>query len=110
MIDNPVQVERLLAALRASLPLPASIAPQSTTMIARQVPDVDARGSFRVTRADNAGDEGGIMCRLEQEGKEDAGLYISITHLSFDRKVPLAREIGAYQKHRINRLRRHGSV
>ena len=31
---------------------------------------------------------------------------MSITNLIFDRRLPLAREIAAYQKHRIKRLRR----
>ena len=34
--------------------------------------------------------------------------FVSITHLTFDRRLPLAREIAAYQKHRIKRLRRSG--
>jgi hypothetical protein len=31
---------------------------------------------------------------------------VSITHLTFDRRLPVAREIAAYQKHRIKRIRR----
>ena len=31
---------------------------------------------------------------------------MSITHLLFDRRLPLAREIASYQKHRVKRLRR----
>ena len=33
---------------------------------------------------------------------------MSITHLTFDRRLPLAREIAAYQKHRVKRIRRSG--
>ena len=33
----------------------------------------------------------------------------SITHLTFDRRLPLAREIAAYQKHRVKRIRRSSS-
>jgi hypothetical protein len=33
---------------------------------------------------------------------------VSITHLDFNAKLPLAREIAAYQKHRTKRLRRSG--
>ena len=32
--------------------------------------------------------------------------FVSITHLTFDRRLPLAREIAAYQKHRVKRMRR----
>ena len=43
-------------------------------------------------------------------GQEDADpvFFVSITHLTFDRRLPLAREIAAYQKHRVKRLRRSG--
>ena len=53
------------------------------------------------------GDEGGIVCRLDF-GHEDTEkvFFASITHLTFDRRMPLAREIAAYQKHRIKRIRR----
>jgi hypothetical protein len=30
---------------------------------------------------------------------------VSITHLTFDRRVPLSREIEAYQRHRIKKLK-----
>jgi hypothetical protein len=32
--------------------------------------------------------------------------FTSITHLKFDPRLPLAREITAYQKHRVKKLRR----
>ncbi len=35
---------------------------------------------------------------------------MSITHLAFDRRLPVARKIAAYQKHHIKRLRRDGST
>jgi hypothetical protein len=31
---------------------------------------------------------------------------VSITHLAFDRRGPLSREIDAYQRHRIKKLKR----
>jgi hypothetical protein len=30
---------------------------------------------------------------------------VSITHLAFDRRVPLSRDINAYQRHRIKKLK-----
>ena len=55
------------------------------------------------------GDEGGIVCKLDL-GREDGAkaFFVSITHLVFDPRTPLAREIAAYQKHRLKRLRRVG--
>ena len=56
------------------------------------------------------GDEGGIVCRLDF-GQDDGEkvFFVSITHLTFDRRLPLAREIAAYQKHRVKRIRRSSS-
>jgi hypothetical protein len=31
--------------------------------------------------------------------------FASITHLRFDARLPVARDIAAYQKHRVKRLR-----
>jgi len=62
----------------------------------------------RITRVDYVGDEGGIVCHLAREGEDESGRLVvtSITHLDFDARAPLAREIAAYQKHRIKRLKR----
>jgi hypothetical protein len=56
------------------------------------------------------GDEGGILCHLAFDADIGPRAFIvSITHLLFDRRNPLAREIASYQKHRFKRLRRdHG--
>jgi hypothetical protein len=53
-----------------------------------------------------AADAGGIMCRFVLTGpRERRAFHVSITHLTFDRRHPLAREIAAYQKHRTKRMR-----
>ena len=36
-------------------------------------------------------------------------VFASITHLRFDPRLSVSREIIAYQKHRVKRLRRHAS-
>jgi hypothetical protein len=48
------------------------------------------------------------MCSLSVEGQDDSEVVFiaSITHLDFDRRLPLAREIIAYQKRRMKKLRR----
>jgi hypothetical protein len=53
---------------------------------------------------------GGILCGLDIGGAEtQAAHVVSITHLTFDRRVPLSREIEAYQRHRIKKLKQqHG--
>ena len=109
MIDNPDQVERLVAKLRASLPLFATVTPEVAAVIREQSPEADPSRRYTVTRVDYAGDEGGIMCKVELGPEnDDRALFASITHLRFGHAGPIARQIAAYQKHRVKRLRRFG--
>ena len=53
------------------------------------------------------GDEGGLMCYLDFDFSDTQNVHIvSITHIKFDRRNPLAREIEAYCKLRIKRLKK----
>ena len=108
MIDHPDQVDRLLARMRAALPMPARMTPRLLATVQEQDPGTPMAAACRVTKVDYAGDEGGIVCHLARGGSDEEGKLIvtSITHLEFDPRRPLSREIGAYQKHRIKRLRR----
>jgi hypothetical protein len=107
MIDNPDQVGRLLAALRGALPLPARMTPRLLATVQDQARGTRQTAACRITRVDHAGDEGGIVCHLTRDGRDENGKLVvaSITHLEFDPRLPLAREIAAYQKLRIKRLR-----
>ena len=109
MIDNPLQVELLIAKLKAALPLPATATPPMLAQVQEQAPGLDLSSRCQITAIHYAGDEGGIVCKLDF-GTEDAEkvFFVSITHLTFDRRLPLAREIAAYQKHRVKRLPRSG--
>lgn len=108
MIDDPDQVERLLDRMRVALPLPARMAPRLLATLRDQDPGTPLAAACRITRVDYAGDEGGIVCHLERDGGDEEGKLIvtSITRLEFDPRLPCAREIAAYQKHRTKRLRR----
>jgi hypothetical protein len=109
MIDNPEQTERLVAKLTQALPFPALTAPPTLAALKEQAPDLDLTPRCRVTQIHYAGDEGGILCKLDFGVGEDRKVfYVSITHLTFDPGLPLAREIAAYQRHRVKRLRREG--
>ena len=94
--------------MRAALPMPARMTPRLLATVQEQDPGTPVAAACRITRVDYAGDEGGIVCHLERGGGDEKGKLIvtSITHLEFDPRLPLAREIAAYQKHRIKRLRR----
>ena len=74
-----------------------------------QAPGLELSPRRQITGIHYAGDEGGIVCKLDF-GTEDTDpvSFVSITHLTFDRRLPLAREIAAYRKHRVKRLRRSG--
>lgn len=110
VIDNPDQVERLLAKLTASLPLAATAEPALAAMIRAESPGTDPPRRCNITGVSYSGDEGGIICKLDFGQEEGAKVFfVSITHLMFDRKAPLAREIAAYQKHRVKRLGRLGN-
>jgi hypothetical protein len=108
MIDNPKQVADLLEKLQAALPLPAIIIPRLAATLREQKPGMSIPRECQVTWVTYAGDEGGIMCQLSftaEAGEEDA-FFVSITHLDFDPRLPLAREIAAYQQRRVKRIRR----
>jgi hypothetical protein len=107
VIDNPAQVEQLIAKLRAALPLSATDSPPMLAQLQEQTPDRALPPRCQITWIHYAGDEGGIVCKLDFGNEDDrAVVVVSITYLTFDRRLPLAREIAAYQKHRIKRLRR----
>jgi hypothetical protein len=59
-----------------------------------------------ITWISYAGDEGGIVCKLDLGPEVEKAAFTSITHLRFDARLPLARDIAAYQKHRVKRLQR----
>ena len=111
MIDNPLQADLLMAKLKAALPLPATATPPLLAQLQEQAPGRDLSPQCQITGIHYAGDEGGIVCKLDL-GQEDGErvFFASITHLTFDRRLPLAREIVAYQRHRIKRIRRSSST
>ena len=97
----------VLALLQEALPLPARATPELAAMLQMQnITNTASTGT--ITAVNYAGDEGGIICHLEIPANENA-VYVSITHLCFDPRVPVAREITAYQKHRVKHLKRRAS-
>ena len=106
MIDNPEQAERLLTRLQAALPLPARVTPELVATLQARNTETEIPLTCSITWISYAGDEGGIMCRLDFARGLEAATFASITHLRFDARLPLARDITAYQKHRVKRLRR----
>jgi hypothetical protein len=107
MIDNQDQAERLLRKLTEVLPLSALATPALMANLRGRSSAAKITLNCKVTKVFYLGDEGGITCHVtfDEEEKKEVFL-VSITHLAFDRTLPVAREIAAYQKHRIKGIRR----
>jgi hypothetical protein len=104
MIDDPLEVERVIARMKASLPLVAEATPALMATLREQAPK---SRKASIDRVDYAGDEGGIVCGVHFDGADDSrAFHVSLTHLTIAPGQPLWREIEAYRKRRIKRLRR----
>jgi hypothetical protein len=111
VIDNQDQTERLLRKLTEVLPLPALATPPLMANLRGRSSAAEINLNCKVTKVFYLGDEGGITCQVtfDEEEKEEVFL-VSITHLAFDRRLAIAREITAYQKRRIKRIRRDSAT
>ena len=106
MIDDPEKTDRLVAELKASLPVETRLSQILMRAIVKQTPDLAVPDSCSVVSIFYTGEEGGIVCGLDIGGPDTKTPYIvSITHLSFDRRMSLFRQIDAYQRHRIKKLK-----
>jgi hypothetical protein len=109
MIDNPDQTGRLLHRLQAAVPFPARLTPELAATLQAENTATKMPATCSITWVSYAGDEGGIMCRLDFAQESETAAFASITHLRFDPRLPIARDIAVYQKHRLKRLRRQPS-
>ena len=108
MIDNLRQVDALITKMRMALPIMAGAMPELAAVMREQLPGHALPRQWRITEVHYSGDPGGIMCRLVDGAV--GGFVVSITQLRFDRKTPCAREITAYQKHRVKGLKKLGAA
>jgi hypothetical protein len=109
MIDQIEKTERLPEKLQAALPMPARATPELVATLRTQKSVQEIPSDCSVTSVSYSGDEGGIVCKLSFGPTAENAVFASITHLTFDPRMPLARDIAAYQKHRGKRLRRQRS-
>ena len=85
------------------------LTPEVVAIVREQSPAVERSQGYAITRVDYAGDEGGIVCKVDLgQNNEGRALFASITHLQFGQAGPVAREIAAYQKRRVKQLQRRG--
>ena len=106
MIDNPGQAERLLTRLQAVLPVPARMTPELAATLRTPETATEVPAACSIIALHYAGDEGGIVCGLDVATATGKAVYVSITHLRFHPRLPMARDITAHQKHRLKRLQR----
>lgn len=109
MIDNPITAMELLDRLTAALPVPARLTPEVQASLSGGNAAKPIPANCTIIGLHYMGDEGGILCKLDLGPKFENEAFVSITHLRFDARLPLARTITAYQKHRVKRLRRKPS-
>jgi hypothetical protein len=106
VIDDLRKTDLLMSMLKESLPIEANITQYLFGALMQQSPDITIPKKCKVTNIFYTGDMGGILCGLDIGGAGTENAHVvSITHLAFDRRVPLLREISAYQRHRIKKLK-----
>jgi hypothetical protein len=109
VLDHPEKTARLLAALKSAAPFEVELMPSLVEYL-RAENVVDAGGMRHVVSDFSyAGDEGGIMCHLSRSDETGRALVVSLTHVRVPRSMPLAAAVLDYQKHRVKKLKKHGT-
>lgn len=101
-INDPDEVERLMNALEQALPFKATFEERGWKQLVKdgRAPR-GATPSVTVEKLSYSGDFGGILCHLAEHS-----LVCSLTHLRFKPNFPLYRDITAYQKRRVKKLKK----
>jgi hypothetical protein len=101
MIDQHEKTDRLIGRLKEALPIEANITPPLAKLLTERTSEIPIPAKCNVISVFYTGDMGGIICGLDIGGPDTKTPHlVSITHLTFHRRVPLSREIEAYQRHR----------
>jgi hypothetical protein len=104
MIDNYEQAIALVEKMKASLPIPIKVTPESMQTMKKEGDKFSRDHIFMVESVLYAGDEGGLMCVLKADINNKAVYGLSLTHLRIQEDHPLAEEIKNYQRKRVARL------
>ena len=111
MYDNPDQVDLLMMQLEDAVPLRTRLPQRLRLHLATDEPGGQVPAEGWIKEAIYAGDDLGIMCVLDLgAGSTEKVEIVAITHLDFDPREPLTREIRSYQKHRVKRLKTAGRI
>ncbi len=107
MIDDFRMINSLMERMRVALPMRAHVDRDVLRMLRRKAPEASLSSQCDVTEIRYAGDEGGILCTLDFNDRASKVAHIvSITHVTFERRNPLWRDLERYKKRRVKRLRR----
>jgi len=107
MIDDLRTISSLMERIGAALPMRAHVGRDVLRTLRRKAPEASLSHQCVVTEIRYAGDEGGILCTLDFDDNASKAAYIvSITHVTFERRNPLWRDLERYKTHRVKRLRR----
>lgn len=95
----------MIAALQSAAPFVVDLSPQLVAMLKNKLASFDATSRYAVTQVSYAGDAGGITCRIASEAGGD-GIVVSLTHLIVRKPLPFADAVAAYQRHRVEKLKK----
>ena len=102
-IDDPDQVETLIAKMEAHLPISAEIQRGVASYLRSQGTFVPPHRNIQIYGVFYSGDEGGILCTISPTDSKEP-VVISLTHLKIPYRYPLEKEIRAYQRTRTKKL------
>lgn len=103
-IDDLAQVYSLIEKMEANRPIPVRSTPQLFKIAERKGARHKPEQAFFINKIFYAGDEGGIVCLLEDESGKETNLVSSLTHLRIADDHPLAGDIRSYQRKRSMRI------
>ena len=81
MIDNSEQAIALVEKMKASLPIPIKVTPESVQRMGKEGDNFSKDHIFIVESVLYGGDEGGIMCMLKTDINGKTVYGFSLTHL-----------------------------
>lgn len=104
MIDNPKQVEALMAKMELHFPIPVKATAQLMAKLRASGTRITSTTPTQIIKAMSSGDAGGIVCELKILGESSVVVIVSLTHLRVANTHPIARDIKAYQTARTAKL------
>ena len=105
-IDKPDQTLHLIEDLKAALPFEVLLTKHMRVTLRKEHPQLKLAARQTVEEVHYMGDEGGITCHLTGEPDAEAGVLVSITGVEIPPTSPLKKQVAAYQKHRVKKLRK----